>query len=243
MNRKKRSIIWKINKEDLQILYNQNSSTSAILKTLGIKAKSGNFKTIQKRIIEDNICLKKFNTNKEKANKEQRSKNFWKAFPLEQILVENSTYCRQTLKKRLIKEGLLENKCEICGMPPEWQNKELALQLDHKNGISTDNRLINLRLLCPNCHSQTDNYAGKKNKKIKIKNKKIGNKSPRPEYRKVERPNKEELHKMLWEMPTVKIANKYGVSDKAVEKWTKSYGIDKPPRGYWGFINRNENNK
>lgn len=51
--------------------------------------------------------------------------------------------------------------------------------------------------------------------------------------RKVERPSKEDLHKLLWEMPTQKIAKIYGVSDKAIEKWSKYYGIDKPPRGYW----------
>lgn len=51
--------------------------------------------------------------------------------------------------------------------------------------------------------------------------------------RKVTRPTKEELHKILWEMPTQKIAAQFGVSDKAIEKWAKSYKIDKPPRGYW----------
>lgn len=51
--------------------------------------------------------------------------------------------------------------------------------------------------------------------------------------RKVERPTKEELEKMLWELPSTHIAKKYGVSNKAIEKWTKSYGLQKPPRGYW----------
>ena len=51
--------------------------------------------------------------------------------------------------------------------------------------------------------------------------------------RKVERPSKEELKKLLWELPTQKLADRYGVSDKAVEKWAKRYGVEKPPRGYW----------
>lgn len=51
--------------------------------------------------------------------------------------------------------------------------------------------------------------------------------------RKVARPSKEELHKLLWEMPTQKLAAQFGVSDKAIEKWSKAYKIDKPPRGYW----------
>jgi len=56
---------------------------------------------------------------------------------------------------------------------------------------------------------------------------------PKLDKRKVVRPEKEELKKLLWEVPTQKLAERYGVSDKAVEKWAKSYGIDKPPRGYW----------
>ena len=51
--------------------------------------------------------------------------------------------------------------------------------------------------------------------------------------RKVERPSKEELEKLVWEKPTLQIAKDFGVSDKAVEKWCKTYGIEKPPRGYW----------
>ena len=55
--------------------------------------------------------------------------------------------------------------------------------------------------------------------------------------RKVERPSKEELEKMLWEKPTTCLAKEFGVSGKAIEKWCKTYGIHKPPRGYW---NRNK---
>jgi 5-methylcytosine-specific restriction endonuclease McrA len=82
--------------------------------------------------------------------------------PTEQILVENSTYVwSHSLKKRLLKEGLLHYHCYICGLV-EWQGKRISLQLDHKNGIKTDCRLENLRLLCPNCHSQTETFAGKR---------------------------------------------------------------------------------
>ena len=60
----------------------------------------------------------------------------------------------------LYKSGWKEYKCEICGIS-EWQGKELSLQLDHINGINNDNRIENLRLLCPNCHSQTETFSGR----------------------------------------------------------------------------------
>jgi len=85
---------------------------------------------------------------------------------LKDILTENSTYQSSKLKKRLIEVGLKENKCEICGINT-WNNKPLVLQLHHKNGIHNDNRLENLEIVCPNCHSQTDNFTAKNIKKNK----------------------------------------------------------------------------
>lgn len=83
---------------------------------------------------------------------------------LEDILVKNSPYLgtNHALKKRLLNEKQLEYKCSICGIE-EWNGKELSLQLDHINGDRYDNRIENLRLLCPNCHSQTPTYGAKNN--------------------------------------------------------------------------------
>lgn len=69
----------------------------------------------------------------------------------------NSTY----LRKRLVEEGILEYVCAKCGQQPLWLNLSLTLHLHHKNGDRLDNRLCNLEILCPNCHSQTDNYGNK----------------------------------------------------------------------------------
>ena len=64
------------------------------------------------------------------------------------------------LKNRLIKEGIKENKCECCGIS-EWNGKPLNLELHHIDGNSCNHLLDNLQLLCPNCHSQTDNFRSK----------------------------------------------------------------------------------
>ena len=69
-------------------------------------------------------------------------------------------YKTNHLKRRLLQEGLKTNECEECGIS-EWNGKHLVCQLDHINGIATDHRLENLRILCPNCHSQTDTFCGK----------------------------------------------------------------------------------
>lgn len=84
--------------------------------------------------------------------------------PLEEILVERSTYTnRQALKKRLISVGIKEDICESCGLGAEWNNKPLTLQLDHINGVGDDNRITNLAILCPNCHTQTPTFGFRNN--------------------------------------------------------------------------------
>jgi hypothetical protein len=83
------------------------------------------------------------------------------ATPLEEILVARSTYSNVGhLKRRLTRAGLLRAGCYVCGLT-EWLGRPLSLILDHANGLHYDNRLENLRLLCPNCNSQTDTFAGR----------------------------------------------------------------------------------
>jgi 5-methylcytosine-specific restriction endonuclease McrA len=83
----------------------------------------------------------------------------------EEVFVENSTYARHKIKDRIIRQSLKPYICQECGLDGNWNGKVLSLQLDHINGINNDNRLENLRFLCPNCHSQTDTWCGKGKRK------------------------------------------------------------------------------
>jgi len=84
-----------------------------------------------------------------------------KAMPIELLLVEGRQQTnRSHLKRRLLDAGLKENRCEECRLT-EWMGRPLSMALHHRNGVGKDNRLENIRLLCPNCHSQTENFAGR----------------------------------------------------------------------------------
>jgi hypothetical protein len=78
---------------------------------------------------------------------------------LSEVLQRNTHYNSATLRKRLIAEGLKADECEDCGQPPVWNDKPLVMHLDHVDGDHANNELGNLRILCPNCHTQTSTYC------------------------------------------------------------------------------------
>jgi len=139
-----------------------NISIAGVLRDLGLQISGGNYRQFNKY-----KRLYNLNTDHFKGQGHLRgvSHSWSKRIPLDEILVENSTYTNGTnLRKRLLEAELLEYECAWCNRS-EWRGQELVLHIDHINGINNDNRIENLRFLCPNCHSQTDTY-GSKNIKI-----------------------------------------------------------------------------
>jgi hypothetical protein len=151
---------------------------------------------------------------------------------IKQFLTKDSSWKSGTtnLKKRLIKDGLIKNQCLICGQEPFWNGKELKLQLDHINGDNTDNRIENLRILCPNCHTQTETFSIGLRKPIKNKCSICGIEHPtksqlckqcfgsRKRQTKINWPTKDELQNMLKTTSFSQIGRILGVSDNAVRK-------------------------
>ena len=197
----------KITKEEMEIVLSTSKSMREVILKFNLSPNgSGGYRNIKKRIIDLGLAIPKYNYYG--SGEARRTIDDGDAF------CENSTYPRQSLKRRILKDGLLKYECVDCGNMGEYNGKQLSLHLDHKNGINNDNRLENLRFLCPNCHSQTETYSGKANKQIKVKVKK-----ERP--KKVERPDIDTLLKEVKELGYSATGRKYGVSDNAIRKWIK----------------------
>jgi transposase-like protein len=171
------------------------------------------------------------------------------AMPLSRILVRDSTYSRGRLKERLYGSGLKARICERCGQGEIWRGQRMALILDHINGNATDNRLENLRIVCPNCAATLETHCGRKNarppkrracKRCGVEftarsarqsycSRECGQRSerkglPHPGARRVrERPPYEQLVAEIAASSWSAVGRKYGVSDNAIRKWVRAY--------------------
>jgi len=230
----------KYTEKDFKEQVKNSTSISQVLKKLGLKPAGGNYVTAKRRILILKLDTSHF-TGQSYLN--GKTHNWAKKTPLKDILIEKSVYNNTTnLKKRLIKEGILEKKCYRCGLV-NWLGQELSLELEHINGNRFDNRKENLIILCPNCHSLTSTYRGrgKKNKKrlflmpkekyyCKKCDKEITRSSKTGfclkcsinNNRKVKnRPSKEQLLKEIQATNYCAVGRKYGVSDSCIRKWLK----------------------
>lgn len=149
--------------EQLKKSVKKARSYRQVLAALGLRQAGGNYAQIKKYIKELNLDHRHFKGRGWNRGLRGLGKPL---IPLEKILVRGSTFQTFKLKNRLLAAGLKPQHCEQCNWAKRTPDGHLPLELDHVNGDSTDHRLENLRVLCPNCHSLTPTHRGRQQKKI-----------------------------------------------------------------------------
>ena len=155
MPNKRANPIWFIPRAKLQETIENSATFSEALRDLGFASPANVMRQLKLRLVEEGIDFSHI-----PAYGEPHGRSPARKISLADALVEGSTYNRGHLKKRLLDGALLPNWCAICSQLSTWNDKPLVLVLDHINGIHNDNRLHNLRLVCPNCDSQLSTFAG-----------------------------------------------------------------------------------
>jgi hypothetical protein len=216
---------------------------SDVLRELGYETKGHNIRTVQRWAQRWQVSTEHFDADRVRALAGRR-----RAQPLQDVLIEGSTYSRGKLKERLIREGLKRPVCEMCGQGEKWHGAPMSMVLDHVNGQADDNRLENLRIVCPNCNATLDTHCGRNMPRQRVcpscqeafvprdrlhryctercwgvDARRLYLGVPHPEARRVPRPSLEQLQADIESMSMVAVGKKYGVSDNAVRKWLRWY--------------------
>jgi len=231
--------VQKYKKEEIEKAVKESLSWRQVIKKLNPNANyRGSESNLKKRAIALNIDFSHF---------PGQSWNKGKKFPPKNSIEEyfNGKFISSNeLKKRLIKEGLKQSKCEVCNLF-QWQGKNIPLELHHINHNPKDNTLINLKIVCANCHYNEHNVnilekksirknKAKQKRKNKAKNKCLICENPAINkycsytcmykgLEKVDKPSQEELEKLTREIGFSATGRKFGVSDNTIRKWLSSY--------------------
>jgi hypothetical protein len=165
MPRKHYSALYKIEDKEFALIVKEAKSYADILRRVNLAYKGGNINTVKRRI----ELLKLDDSHIPKGVGSNRHRKFeYRQISLDEAIktrfIKNSSDRTYSIKRLILRFHLIPYKCG-CGNTGEWNGKKLVLQLDHKDGNSSNHSLDNLRFICPNCHSQTENFAGKNCKK------------------------------------------------------------------------------
>lgn len=226
------SRIYDYTPEQLQELLDTSSGYSDILRKMGLNPKGGNPNTLKKVICEYGLDESVLNRNRHKLYQICALKTHNAiSYRLEDIFNGlHPNYQSSKLLVRLVQAGYKQYRCEKCGISV-WNGLEISLHLHHKDGDHTNQSLENLQILCPNCHSQTNNYAGKRSyaREDNSHNDSLDNSICRVHIQSNKchsnRPTREALKHDIRTMPFTHVGNKYHVTDNAVRKWCDIYKL------------------
>lgn len=246
-------------KEQIEEAVNNSKSYSDVYRNLGLKINGGSYQWIKKVINKYEIDVSHFLTKREWMARMTELSNLNKSINLYDTDDISTGERLQSYKLQgFLKFKGIPYECNVCNLST-WMDKPIRLDIDHINGNCADNHINNLQYICPNCHRQKtieliETEKGFRNppkpsRKRDLKHHKcldceelIDRKATRCDKchrittAKISWPEKEELAKMVWNIPTSVLAKQLGVSDSAIGKKCAKMGISKPPRGYWRKI-------
>lgn len=237
------SLLTEFDLEELKEIVANSFSYTEVARKIGYISPGGQARKVKEYLIQNNIPTDHFKITNFKTE--------------EEIFIENSTVCQSVLREWYRKGNYTEYKCSICGLEPFWQGKDLTLTLDHINGKNNDDRLENLRWICPNCDRQLETFGSRnivyqrersvaesqaQEKRycldcgIELKSK-TGTRCPqcaKIQLRVVARPTPEELDRILKKNHGnfSAVSRIYGVSDNAIRKWCKNYNMPSSSKEY-----------
>lgn len=240
IKRRKTARAWQISLGLLQNIVKSSTSYAEVQRKLSL-SKGPSYNSIKRRILHEHLDISHFHKKKfteggfKRLSKEEAIATLFNAYSL-----ASPTTIRSYVKFY----KLLPDHCSECPVTNIWNGKPIVLQLDHRDGNNLNHNLTNLRWLCPNCHSQTSTFSGKRKvlKHICLDCGSIIHKSTKSKKcrkccqthpTKIAWPADTELHKLVWSMPTIQLAKKLRVTDKAIERRCKLRDIIKPGARYW----------
>lgn len=220
-------------------------SWTEALRRLGMCASGGGYLILRKYAATWSISTDHFDPEGASLAGLERARR--SPMPLDELLVEGRFTQSARLKERLYAAGLKQRRCELCGQGEQWQGRRMSLILDHVNGVRSDNRLENLRIVCPNCNATLDTHCGRnatlladrpcercgetfrpKYRRQRYCSRACGsrwNRRGRPQLalRRVERPPYEQLVAEIEAVGYSAVGRKYGVSGTSIRKWRLAY--------------------
>lgn len=217
--------IWKDSDNEFIEMIKNSSNIAEVLFKLGltVKGNSWGYSQVKSRMEVLGLGFKDFKGKSPVARAVQEQE-----VPNEVLFTSQKKHARNCVRRRILRDNLIEYKCAICGIS-EWNGKKLSLELDHINGINYDNRLENLRWLCPNCHSQTSTY-GSRNQQINESEYEISD-----ELREKVIESYNRLHSI------VKVARELGIVKKVIKQIIKESGLSKSNQRYVIRLDKNKN--